>query len=514
MALAKIPKQPRSTPAQPAPQRSLRSQPTPAQLKNQNSPADLLALQGAIGNRALQRMLTTQGIQAKLSVGPADDVYEREADKVAAQVVDGSAESPSTLGSHSSSSVVQPKSSGGDGGGFETSSGLEGRVNSSKGSGGPLPGETQSFMESRFGADFSGVRIHTGNDAIQLNRSIHSDAFTHGNDIYFNKNQYEPQSRAGQQLLAHELTHVVQQGATSQIHRKTSVSVQNRLSGNRISTKKQKMYLDFVRMKRRDPQFSKAIGSILGIKKLKKKGGEQSGGTYGHWWTEIGDMEGDYPGEWKPAESYGWWPSKSVGLKETFAGVPGSLNKGQKNDPHHGEDVSASQMFHPVMEVDTGADYVAVRDKVINDIRTKAKSYSGKWAWRFGWGQNCHTFQQWLKKQVGIHNQKGVGWLKRPKDVEGIQEAAAKQQEKEQQEEFNKKNPGVDYKLSEAIRCSLTFDGDTDIEIPADSVVRALDKQMFGTFEEASDFNKIEFSWQGKSYYTYKDIFLKAGVKI
>jgi len=66
-------------------------------------------------------------------------------------------------------------------------------------------------MESRFDQDFSRVRVHTGANSDQLNRDVRSLAFTSGSDIYFGSGQYRPDSDSGQHLLAHELTHVVQQ---------------------------------------------------------------------------------------------------------------------------------------------------------------------------------------------------------------------------------------------------------------------------------------------------------------
>ncbi|MBK8565141.1 MAG: DUF4157 domain-containing protein [Saprospiraceae bacterium] len=91
---------------------------------------------------------------------------------------------------------------------------LESQLSSSKGGGQALPKDTRSNMESAFGADFSGVRVHTGNDAVQMSEGIGAQAFTHGNDIYFNKGKYDPGSSGGKGLLAHELTHTVQQGAS------------------------------------------------------------------------------------------------------------------------------------------------------------------------------------------------------------------------------------------------------------------------------------------------------------
>ncbi|RNL91729.1 DUF4157 domain-containing protein [Sinomicrobium pectinilyticum] len=71
---------------------------------------------------------------------------------------------------------------------------------------------TRSQMESGFGVDFSDVRIHTDHKAVQMNQKLGAQAFTHGNDIYFNEGKYNPSSSSGKHLLAHELTHTVQQG--------------------------------------------------------------------------------------------------------------------------------------------------------------------------------------------------------------------------------------------------------------------------------------------------------------
>ena len=84
-------------------------------------------------------------------------------------------------------------------------------IDSLKGGGRPLPRSAQSFFEPRFGADFSQVRIHTDTRAAETAKSINAKAFTVGRDIAFGGNQYAPESHGGRRLLAHELTHVVQQ---------------------------------------------------------------------------------------------------------------------------------------------------------------------------------------------------------------------------------------------------------------------------------------------------------------
>ena len=97
---------------------------------------------------------------------------------------------------------------------------FEQTLSSSKGSGNALPVNTREFMESRFNADFSGVRIHTGATAQSMSSNIHAQAFAHGNDIYFNEGKFSPQTESGGTLLAHELTHTIQQKA-SPIQRKS-----------------------------------------------------------------------------------------------------------------------------------------------------------------------------------------------------------------------------------------------------------------------------------------------------
>ncbi|MEO8237490.1 MAG: DUF4157 domain-containing protein [Flavobacterium sp.] len=93
-------------------------------------------------------------------------------------------------------------------------SNLETTLNSNKGGGSPLSGKVKTEMESGIGADFSNVRIHNDSTAVQMNQQLGAQAFATGNNIYFNEGKYNPNSQDGKHLLAHELTHTVQQGAT------------------------------------------------------------------------------------------------------------------------------------------------------------------------------------------------------------------------------------------------------------------------------------------------------------
>jgi flagellar biosynthesis GTPase FlhF len=277
-------------------------------------PADILALQRLVGNRAVSRL-----IQTKLTVGPPGDRYEQEADRVAEQVMGMPSRPPAVqrqeeeeelqtkpvvqrqeeeeevqmrplvqrqeeeeevqtkpvvqrqeeeeeevqmrplvqrqeeeeevqmrallqrqeeeeevqmrplvqrqeeeeeLQTRPLPSAALPTAARGTGrtglqrrdeGGFEADPQLEGRLAADRGGGNPLPEETRAFMEPRFGADFGGVRVHTGSEAAQMSSELSAQAFTHGQDIYLGAGRYDPGTTAGKRLLAHELTHVVQQ---------------------------------------------------------------------------------------------------------------------------------------------------------------------------------------------------------------------------------------------------------------------------------------------------------------
>lgn len=97
--------------------------------------------------------------------------------------------------------------------GFELDDETAGRIQSQRGGGQPLDGATGDRMSEATGFDFSGVRVHTSPEAADLSRQISAKAFTTGQDIFFSEGAYQPGSTGGQELLAHELTHVVQQSS-------------------------------------------------------------------------------------------------------------------------------------------------------------------------------------------------------------------------------------------------------------------------------------------------------------
>lgn len=189
-------------------------------------------------------------MQPKLNFGSPNDKYEQEADAKADKVMSMPAPKASDFGIQRKCAAceqeeaqtkplanlitplvqrmspeeeeLQTKAIQRKGEGGEARSSLESRLNARKGSGNTLPAETQEFMGSRFGTDFGGVKVHTNSSAVQMNKELNSQAFAHGNDIYFNQGKYDTSGSSGKQLLAHELTHTEQQGAPNSIRKKGS----------------------------------------------------------------------------------------------------------------------------------------------------------------------------------------------------------------------------------------------------------------------------------------------------
>jgi hypothetical protein len=97
-------------------------------------------------------------------------------------------------------------------GAAELDEGTASRINHARGGGQSIDTTTGEKMGKAMGADFSDVRVHTGKESHDLNQQVGAEAFTTGKDIFFRESAYDPVSSSGQELIAHELTHVVQQG--------------------------------------------------------------------------------------------------------------------------------------------------------------------------------------------------------------------------------------------------------------------------------------------------------------
>jgi hypothetical protein len=201
---------------------------------------------GHIGNQAQLRLLTTKATTAALTVGAANDPLEHEADAVADRVMrmpepgvalaraplqvsrkcaeceeeegrptgpSGTDPPPSVLrrkcAACEEETKVQRKATD-PGAAAEAAPPIVTEALRSPGH--PLDAATRAYFEPRFGYDFSGVRVHTGRVAEQSARDVNAHAYSVGQDIVFGADQYAPGATSGRALIAHELTHVVQQG--------------------------------------------------------------------------------------------------------------------------------------------------------------------------------------------------------------------------------------------------------------------------------------------------------------
>jgi len=229
-----------------------------------NTSADrILFLQRTIGNQAVSRLIESKTLQAKLKIGQPGDIYEQEADQMAEQVMHmpepqvqrQAEEEEETLQykplvnqitplvqvqrqeepeeeeelfqakplaeeitplvqrqiePEEEEEELQAKTTSGHL--SEVTPNLESHILSLKGGGQPLSESERTYFEPRFGRDFSQVRVHTDNRAAESAQLVNARAFTVGHDVLFGAGQYAPESSTGQRLMAHELTHVVQQG--------------------------------------------------------------------------------------------------------------------------------------------------------------------------------------------------------------------------------------------------------------------------------------------------------------
>lgn len=157
-------------------------------------------------------------VQAKLTIGEPNDKYEQEADRVAKQVVNSISSAnqqpvqrmmPEEEERAQRKIDLQRKATTET---TEVDSRTEKAIIKERGGGQPLADYVRFPMEQAFGTDFSGVRVHTDAQSDNLNRSIRARAFTTGQDLFFRQGEYNPGSKGGSELVAHELTHVVQQG--------------------------------------------------------------------------------------------------------------------------------------------------------------------------------------------------------------------------------------------------------------------------------------------------------------
>jgi Domain of unknown function (DUF4157) len=284
----------------------------------------LFKLQRQIGNQAVTQML-----QAKMTVGKPNDAYEQEADRVADTVMrmpdavvqrqeeqeetarmkpissllqrqgdeqkDETAQAKSIVGAitpivqrqeeqEETAQMLQRQEEKKDEHAQAKGSSdltpavspqLESRIQTIRGGGQPLPDNTRTFFESRFGHDFGGIRVHTDSQAAETAGQLNAQAFTIGRNVFFGAGHYEPHTSKGQWLMAHELTHTIQQQpsqtiatnrnivqsrSNQQISRSAApISIQRKVSGDKAPASPAQ-----------DPAFMSAIGKIKATAKQQK----------------------------------------------------------------------------------------------------------------------------------------------------------------------------------------------------------------------------------------------------
>lgn len=189
----------------------------------------LTELQRTHGNAYVQRLLKSRAVQAKLTVNQPGDIHEKEADAVAEAVtrtsqVQRQEEEEEAIQPKRATNLagtglqrqeeeeeVAPKATGSQV--PEVTEALENRISAARGTGHELPGSVRDSMEPQLGHDFGDVRVHTDSEADDLSRQLGARAFTTGQDVFFRSGDYQPESQDGRKLIAHEMTHVVQQGS-------------------------------------------------------------------------------------------------------------------------------------------------------------------------------------------------------------------------------------------------------------------------------------------------------------
>lgn len=186
-------------------------------------PSPARALQDRVGSRAVQAVVAPSiQMAAAARVSKPTDAAEMEAEAIARHVARMSQPTPASAGASPhqvSKSEVQREAT--------PPRRAPASTNVSSSGGSPLPPPVRDFMEPRFGATFENVRVHTGADAAHQSAHLGANAFTYGNNVFFGKDKFQPQTAKGKELIAHELTHTIQQGAASQkgtVHRSAMVS--------------------------------------------------------------------------------------------------------------------------------------------------------------------------------------------------------------------------------------------------------------------------------------------------
>ena len=314
-----------------------------------------------IGNQAFGRM-----VQAKLKISQPGDTYEQEADRLADQVMRMADTSMPDLPISSSlpqisrlqrtcaqceeeeiqrqpmgeekeeeeEGTLQAKEAPGQT--PEVTPDAQAQINDMRGGGQPLPESVRAIFEPRFGYDFSQVRVHTDARAVESAQAVKAFAYTVGRDIVFAPGQYAPESQWGQRLIAHELTHTIQQGQTPPLGRDMANSREPQV-GRSVNPAEPLLIRDDLQSpviaRQLDPSMCATDCEIPDGSE-----GPQSSNTLtiyadkegpflllpvthkvGHSWIKLKSKSGNY---W----TYGFWPQSGFDPSDAFKDVEGCVH--------------------------------------------------------------------------------------------------------------------------------------------------------------------------------------------
>ena len=227
-----------------------------------------------------QFKIQPKSIQPKLKIGQPGNKYEQEADKVADRVMRMSESDTMQMQPiEEEEEMMQPKlrmqpmeeeeemlqmSPLSQENSDFVSNDLTDQIRLSQGNGSGMNKNVLNPMQNSFGMDFSAVRIHDNQQATALNEQLNSRAFTVGNDIFFNQGNYNPESNSGRQLLAHELTHVVQQNdsANQSIQKKDKPKAKSTKPAAKKTPKLTDLVVGLLKDQLKDASMKKHLGSL------------------------------------------------------------------------------------------------------------------------------------------------------------------------------------------------------------------------------------------------------------
>jgi len=284
-----------------------------------------IRLQQTYGNQYVQRLVESLNVQAKLTVSSPDDEYEREADQVAYAVTRASApsvqrqaeepeeEEPEEEEEEEEEGEERVQAKLSEGQPNMVSEDLEANINAARGTGQPLPDSIRTSLEPQLGHDFSQVHIHTDAKADTLSRQLSAEAFTTGNDVFFRDGAYQPSSDSGKKLIAHELTHVVQQSAVPVLQRQAveAPATEEKGKGEKEGELTQNVYRFGVAFVDDGSRAKLQVGveeevSAVGEKKAEPQGAGPNVQSYGY----------SYRSRWAWEASTEWENGKPVSVEE------------------------------------------------------------------------------------------------------------------------------------------------------------------------------------------------------